>query len=108
MKSTICRVVYFARVGAWSLSARETSTEVAVGPQVTDRGSSGYGCWGDCDGDGYADLSISRYAGAEVIYRNNGDGDFVTTLVGVVEPYVSCVTADDDRDGWLVVPQEHR
>jgi hypothetical protein len=51
---------------------------IAEGPHVTDLGASGYGGWGDYDGDGFSDLSVDRYNnhGTSCVYRNNGDGSF--------------------------------
>ena len=101
MKTTIRRIFCCALVGASAALTQETFTEITVGPHVTDLGSSGYGCWGDCDGDGYADLSVSRYAGARVIYRNNGDGTFSLLAPPSLTPGFSGPGAwgDWDNDG---------
>ena len=78
---------------------------VTEGPHVTDLGASGYGGWGDYDGDGYPDLSVNRWNshGSSCIYRNNGDGTFSRlanspSLPGVVffGPW-----GDWDNDGRL-------
>lgn len=52
-------------------------TKVTTGPVVTDTGNCPAVSWGDYDGDGYADLFVSRYQlGSSAVYRNNRDGTF--------------------------------
>ena len=59
---------------------------------------------GDYDGDGDIDLFVTSF-GAEVLYRNNGDGTFtdVTKAAGVSDDRWSTSAAflDYDRDGFL-------
>ncbi|MBI3681732.1 MAG: CRTAC1 family protein [Acidobacteria bacterium] len=77
---------------------------------VTERsgaGHIGYGmgvATGDYNGDGYVDLYVTNF-GANVLYRNNGDGTFtdVTRQAGVEDQRWSTSAAfvDYDRDGDL-------
>lgn len=54
-----------------------TFTKITTGPQVTDLGSSWGACWGDYDGDGFADLFVARNTnGLSALYHNNRDGTF--------------------------------
>jgi hypothetical protein len=54
-----------------------TFTKITEGPHVTDLGASGFGGWGDYNGDGYTDLAVIRWnLGSSCIYQNNGDGTF--------------------------------
>ena len=68
---------------------------------------SGYGCGavsGDVDGDGDLDLYLTSF-GANVFYRNQGDGTFedATSTVGLADSSWSASAAfsDVDRDGDL-------
>jgi len=86
----------------------DVTTEACVG-------DTGYGlgcCVGDYNNDGFADLYVTNY-GANVLYRNNGDGTFidVTHHAGVggaqrasgQPPQFSsgCAFVDYDADGYL-------
>jgi hypothetical protein len=61
--------------------------------------------WGDVDGNGYPDLYVSNYGGANFLYRNNGDGTFTdqAAALGVEKPLMSFPTWfwDYDNDGRL-------
>ncbi|MFM7518937.1 MAG: FG-GAP repeat domain-containing protein [Planctomycetota bacterium] len=57
---------------------------------------------GDVDADGFPDLFLACY-GADVLYRNNGDGTFAVVSSGVEDPRWSStgVFFDADADGLL-------
>ncbi|MBU6276899.1 MAG: VCBS repeat-containing protein [Planctomycetes bacterium] len=57
---------------------------------------------GDVDADGFPDLFLACY-GADVLYRNNGDGTFAVVTSGVEDPRWSStgVFFDADADGLL-------
>ncbi len=79
-------------------------TDVTVEASV---GDTGYGlgcCVGDYNNDGFTDLYVTNF-GANVLYRNNGDGTFtdVTQSTGVGGNQFSsgCAFVDVDADGYL-------
>ena len=81
-----------------------TFTDVTAGASV---GDTNYGlgcCVGDYNNDGFTDLYVTNY-GANVLYRNNGDGTFadVTGHAGVGGNQFSsgCAFVDVDIDGDL-------
>ncbi len=68
-------------------------------------GHEGYGqgvAIGDVDNDGDADVYVTNY-GADVFYRNNGDGTFALQAVGLSNEAwgTSATFGDYDRDGYL-------
>lgn len=82
----------------------DTFTDVTTHASV---GDTGYGlgcCVGDYNNDGFTDLYVTNY-GANVLYRNNGDGTFtdVAQHAGVSGNQFSsgCAFVDIDIDGDL-------
>ena len=68
-------------------------------------GHGGYGqgvAIGDVDNDGDADVYVTNY-GADVFYRNNGDGTFALQEAGLSNKAwgTSATFGDYDRDGYL-------
>ncbi len=68
-------------------------------------GHEGYGqgvAIGDVDNDGDADVYVTNY-GADVFYRNNGDGTFALQKAGLSNEAwgTSATFGDYDRDGYL-------
>ncbi|MDB6033338.1 MAG: hypothetical protein JWM16_3676 [Verrucomicrobiales bacterium] len=75
---------------------------VTNGPIITQTsGGSGFS-WGDYDNDGLPDLFAA--GGGNVLYHNNGGGNFTRTNSPTGTDSFSCFTAhwmDYDNDGWL-------
>lgn len=57
----------------------------------------------DANGDGFLDLFVTVFAGANVLFANNGDGTFTDVTaeagLGYVGASTTATTADIDRDG---------
>ncbi|OGG50098.1 MAG: hypothetical protein A3F84_02620 [Candidatus Handelsmanbacteria bacterium RIFCSPLOWO2_12_FULL_64_10] len=88
----------------WVRSPSALFTDVTAQAGLT---TPGYGmgcCVGDYDNDGHPDLYVTNF-GADVLYRNNGDGTFadVTRQAGVAGGLwnTGCAFADVDGDGDL-------
>ncbi len=81
---------------AWSF------TDVTEQAGVGDRGFGQGVAVADVDNDGDPDLYLTNY-GSNVLYRNNGDGTFDASPVGVEEARWSstAVFGDVDNDGFL-------
>ena len=82
-----------------------TFTDRTATAGVGNRGNYGQGAaCADYNNDGNTDLYVTNF-GANVLYRNNGDGTFtdVTDLAGVGDPDWSCSATfiDYNRDGHL-------
>ncbi|MBI1761844.1 MAG: CRTAC1 family protein [Acidobacteria bacterium] len=60
--------------------------------------------WGDYDNDGWPDLYVSNYGGANFLYHNDGKGTFteVANKLNVTQPLMSFPVwwFDYDNDGW--------
>ncbi len=60
---------------------------------------------GDYDNDGWMDVAVGNYNGANLLYHNRGDGTFeeVALAAGLADPDQSfgLVLEDFDNDGWL-------
>lgn len=71
--------------------------------RVDDRGFGQGAAAADFDGDGFVDLYVTNY-GADVLYRNNGDGTFtdVTAALGISDDSwgTSAAWGDLDLDGF--------
>ena len=88
-------------------NADGTFTDVTVEARLTGPAVGGYGMGvaaGDYDNDGYDDLYVTNF-GANILYRNRGDGTFedVTARAGVASSGWSTSAGffDYDRDGRL-------
>lgn len=82
-----------------------TFTDITSEAGADNKGNYGVGAaCGDYDNDGDPDLYVTNF-GANVLYRNNGDGSFtnVTETAGVGDPMwgSSATFLDYDRDGNL-------
>ncbi len=75
-------------------------------PDRADRAEKVTGqAWGDYDQDGWLDLYLTDTEGANVLYRNNGDGTFsispLTASISLPDALSGgAVFADYDNDGW--------
>jgi hypothetical protein len=87
-----------------------TFTKLLTGDPVADHGFHFGVAWGDFDNDGYLDLIAldglgSSSPGKSVLYRNPGDGTFVTVSTGPSATesnyFAMGAWADYDCDGWL-------
>ena len=86
-----------------------TFTDVTSSAGVGDTGFGRGIAWADYDGDGYLDLYLGNWAGANLLYKNDGDGTFteVAASLGVNDgnssPGVSWGDYDNDGDPDLYV-----
>ncbi len=82
-----------------------TFTDMAAAAGVGQVTASMSAVFGDYDNDGYLDLYVANAGGANILYRNNGDGIFtdVTALAGVGDerPSLGAAFGDYDNDGDL-------
>ena len=82
-----------------------TFSDVAAAAGVDQRAFAKGVCWGDYDGDRFADLYVSNLDGPNRLYHNNGDGTFtdVAPRIDVTAPFHSFPTWfwDFDNDGAL-------
>ena len=86
----------FRNEGDWKF------TDVTDRAGVGDRGFGQGAAVADIDNDGDSDIYVTNY-GANVLYRNNGDGTFSPTTAGIEDPRWSTSAAfgDIDGDGFL-------
>lgn len=106
--------VYLVNSGYWDKPAVSalyrnnrdgTFTDITTAARVENRGNYGQGAaCADYNNDGNVDLYVTNF-GANVLYRNNGDGTFtdVTVSAGVSEPRWSSSACflDYNADGYL-------
>jgi hypothetical protein len=83
-------------------------TQITSGPVVNDNLSSVGSSWGDFDNDGDVDLFVSNLfgAGGDLLYSNDGNGNFtrITNSVVANKPFLNshgAAWADYDNDGNL-------
>ncbi len=106
--------IYLVNSGYWDKPAISvlyrnnrdgTFTDITTAAKVENRGNYGQGvACADYDNDGNVDLYVTNF-GANVLYRNNGDGTFtdVTEVAGVGDPgwSSSACFLDYNADGYL-------
>ncbi|MEZ4960600.1 MAG: FG-GAP-like repeat-containing protein [Saprospiraceae bacterium] len=87
-----------------------TFVNVAPAAGVNNTGSTNAAVWGDLNNDGWPDLYVANYQGADVLYVNNGPGPNgtvtftdITIAAGIsnVSYPISVHMADVDNDGLL-------
>ncbi|MBI4324829.1 MAG: VCBS repeat-containing protein [Chloroflexi bacterium] len=92
----------FGACMAWSQPA---FTKITTGEIVNDAGLAWGAAWGDFDNDGFIDLVVGN-AGADFLYRNNGNGTFtrITSSPVVTNDFdggAGVAWSDYDNDGHL-------
>ncbi len=84
--------------------AQTNFTKITTGDIVTDSGQFAAPCWADFDNHGFLDLLVPNYSGANVFYRNNGDGTFTKVIQGDpvqdIGYHAGAPAADYDNDGY--------
>lgn len=82
-----------------------TFTDVTQHAGVGDTGWGLAGAWADYDEDGWPDLYVVNEFGANVLYRNNGDGTFrdatIESRTAVRSAGMGVAWGDYDNDGHL-------
>ena len=61
---------------AMNAFGQSTFSQVTNGPIATDQGQFTRAAWADFNGDGWPDLFVTGYGGTNLLYLNNGNGDF--------------------------------
>lgn len=80
-------------------------TDVSVAAGITEPRRCRHCSCGDFNNDGWVDVAVGAHLGANLLYRNNGDGTFtnVAAAAGVEDPdeNFGMVLEDFDNDGWM-------
>ena len=80
-------------------------TDVSAAAGITMIGDYRHCSSGDVDNDGFVDIFVGNYVGANLLYHNNGNGTFTDTaaMSGVQDPSKNFggVLIDFNNDGWL-------
>src|SRR5262245_61985384 len=81
-------------------------TDATAGSGLADSGYALGVCGADVDNAGDMDLYVTRFDGANALYRNDGGGRFTDIarsagVEGIVGTDSSCAFADVDGDGWV-------
>lgn len=110
MKPQIILSTCFLLAALGSGLGQNTFTQVTTGPLVNDTELFVGAVWGDFNGDGWPDVSISVYGGTNALYLNDGTGGS-SRIIGQdpaqeVDSHTVPAAADIDNDGWLdlIVP----
>ena len=89
----------------FSSLAQSGFTKITTGPILSDAADSGGRTWVDFDNDGDLDLYVSNTDGANLLYRNDGNGVFTKITDGAVvnagPGSYSASWADFDNDGRI-------
>jgi hypothetical protein len=93
-------------LSAAPLSHAETSfTKITTGPPVSDAARGRGVAWVDFDNDGDLDLYVSHLNGGNLLYRNDGDGNFTKItdgpIVNTAPGSFGASWADLDNDGRI-------
>jgi hypothetical protein len=82
-----------------------TFTRITNNAIATKTGNSQGGSWGDYDNDGWPDLFVSRVNEPNLLYHNDGNGNFTRVTNGIIvnDPSVGQGTSwgDYDNDGYI-------
>ena len=81
--------------------AQSSFTRITGGPIARDVPQSYQGVWNDVDGDGFLDLYVLSWSSSvNVLYRNNGDGNFTrSNHASAGNSTITSAWADYDNDG---------